>query len=582
MAPHDHEIEIIDLEDNLRDETVQVINRGYSSDQSLPDLPIIAKSKSHFSKSVKEPKTKTSKVLQKASSMSSGCQRIVIDDDILFSSPKVSVRATSTIPCKHDTPGVINILSSSQESEDDRATQVNLQTLKKSQSITLPVGKVDSVSGSIPELSSRLLDKLDTLLDKKRKSFDPSSPKGIHLAKAQETLNNGNASSDQEDSQVTIDDQDLSQKKLKKAPSSKSSMLEKAQKQLERQLAKQTKAQEKERKIAEKRIAQSIAAVNVLKKSKKDSTPEMIVEVCASINKSALHTHITSFMQALGCDCKLEQMPVTGLVKLRRKITAKFESEKGYWVPLANPTVEDEDRSIVILKAQDYLQIIRTSVGLQHHVDSVRRVRPSATILYIIEGLASIVRKSKTMKNRAYQAAVRASGITTEDGVVNRPCLATPSGQLVDEETVEDTLLDLQIQHRCLIVHSTSPADTAEHLSVLVSDISTIPYKNERGRTAQFCTESGQIKTGTDERDTFEKLLQAISRVTPQISQAIASRFENISALYSALAINGTACLKSIPKGHNADGTVSNTTLGVATAQKVFQAFMTDDPFAEA
>lgn len=548
----------------------------YSSDVSLPDIgpsrlltrsvPVLDSEKRHL-----QPPSRRRRVPRQLS---------VVEDAIRVSSP-------TEAPDVKISPGfrdVIDLDSSSQETTVDVHDHslepvVSAQTisskrpLERSVTVTFPIRKQTQSMGTPTLVSSNLLSTIDSLLEKP-KTLKRRKPSPVET---QETL------------EATDDNCQTSQihEPRKKGTSRISSNLdhEKLQAKLLKQAEKERIKAEKERakafKLEEKRKAQSIAAVNVLKKSKKDSTSEMIVDACSSFDRSALGNHISSSMQELNCELNLSPMPVKGLVKFRRKTVAEFDNAKGFWIPLSETRVLDENHLIVIIKAADFLKIIETDPDLSNHVASVRGINPQALVLYMIEGLSAVMRKSQAARNRAYQAAVRAAGVSSESESSSRrraPAVAAD----IDEEAIEDILMDLQIQHRCMIVYSTSPADTAEQLSTLISDISTIPYKKERGQsTAQFCTETGQIKTGSDKRDTFEKMLQSVSRVTPQVAQAIASQYNSLRELCDALK-EGPRILERISKGHNADGTVTGQLLGTATAQKIYKALMIGDPHAEA
>ncbi|CCG83164.1 Putative uncharacterized protein [Taphrina deformans PYCC 5710] len=482
--------------------------------------------------------------------------------------------------------GLAGIKSSSDEELPDLLTRLHRPNIapskpaKISKSETLPTtfstASASAIVRPIAPLSSRILDNIDTLMQERASE----ATLVVSQAAARNSLSKKcSTDSDTEEDSIAITSTKTAKRKLDKQSNAISL---KEQKKLEREKLKLEKAQEKEQRLNEKRKAQSIAAVNTLKKTKKDSAPEMIVEMCSSVERSAFSTHFEQFMQSLGCTWSMVPMPIEGLMRIRRKLIAEYNPEKGYWIPLVTPEVVEEDQLIVFMKSAQFLRIAASAASLEEHVRSVKRQRPSAKILYLIEGLAALVKKSQAQKNRAYQAAVRAAGISSDEVSRPRKARMTDSTSNVDEILIEDALLDLQVIHNCLIVHSTSPADSAEHLSILISDLSTVPYKLERTGTLDiFCTESGQIKTGTDVRDTFEKMLQAIARVTPQIAQAVATKYCSIRELCAALH-RGPQILELIPKGHNVDGTVTGQVLGTATSLRIYKALMSQDAHMDA
>lgn len=575
--PYLDQIEVIDLDSPVkRPSTNNAANRNLSrsardavrgldhssGDESLPDLPFCHRT-------AKFVATNARSSVFRSKSAPGLTKKVLVEDDIVCSSPAVSKKSKSLSQAK--APAVID-LSSREASEGEteaehqpRILKVNpadrmlTHTIHKYSSITLPITQQDTTK--IGQSASEILKTLDTLL---AESHSKKKRKRQSIDQVKTTA----------------------QKETNKASSGLSTSSEdreavKARKQAEKDIKKEQKRIEKELKIAEKRKLQGIAAVNVLKKSKKDSTPEMIVRVCASFTGSALDTHLSNFMEALGCSISSCTMPVTGSITFCRRQAAEFDTDKGYWVPLSQERIIDEDSHLLVLKASEFLKVVQKEDGLPMQIASIRRARPITTkIFYLIEGLTALIRKSATQKNRAYQAAVRAAGISSGDSsVVSRPRIA--GDKIVDEDAIEDALLDLQLIHNCFIVHTTSPADTAEQISILTSDLSTVPYRSERSsRSTQFCTETGQIKTGTDTRDTFEKMLQSITRVTPQIAQAIASRYTGIRELSRAIQ-QGPRELENIRKEQNVDGRVTGGVLGAATARNVFKALVPSDPYLE-
>lgn len=582
------EIEVIDIDDSPGCPPPTLHPRRpvrYSSDDSLPDIafktrrPVVRATEPvvrPYSAPGDRPRIPAERVVS-----------VVEDDAIVFTSPVHLSKA-----CDLAIKDIIDLNSSSDEDtlvmvplvqrRVSHTKHTSTPPLRKTQTLPITLAQPPGASRpSVPApLSSHILKNIDNLLTQQTKPHE-------HLSGVTTKKSNKRPKSLLTDGHETEDDAvagSESSSMLKKAKLAENKLLEKQRKELERQELKRKRAEEKEAKVLAKRTAQSIAAVNHLKKSKKDCTPEMVIEVCDSLARSALHTHLGNFFEGLGCVWSSKEMPVRGLVQFRRKIVAEFDEEKDHWVPLPMPKIDVEDQLIVILKGQEFLQLSSSTDTLRQHVDSVRQVLPTANVLYLIEGLSAIMRKSQSQRNRAYQAAVRSAGIVSENpqGVTQSRSRSKAPVADIDEDAVDEALLDLQVLHGCFIVHSTSPADTAEQLSILTSDLSTVPYKSERVRSSSaFCTETGQIKTGANVRDTFERMLQSIARITPQISLAIASRYDGIRQLDTALQA-GPHVLQNIPKGHNVDGSVSAQLIGLAASTKIYKALMGTDPHAEA
>ena len=63
---------------------------------------------------------------------------------------------------------------------------------------------------------------------------------------------------------------------------------------------------------------------------------------------------------------------------------------------------------------------------------------------------------------------------------------------------------------------------------------------------ATFCMDSGQIRCGDDEKDTFVKMLQQVTRVTPSMAVGIVSVYPSVGALVRAFEKEGPLILEDV------------------------------------
>ena len=258
----------------------------------------------------------------------------------------------------------------------------------------------------------------------------------------------------------------------------------------ERDMNKEQKAREKEEERArkrlqkyekanEKRIAMEIAEVNKSKLDKKDSTPEMIVDLPASIDGSSVETQAREFLKNLGVDVTLYQSPVPHVVKWRRKMKAKWNPELDYWEPLDRMVIEDEKHVMCLMPAKQFASLAMAGSedeDVETHVSKIKSVHPGCLPIYLIEGLQALVRKNKTAENRAYQAKVlgqdQANGVNPV-----QPSKRRSIPELLDEDLIEDALLRLQVANGCLVHHTNTALESAEWIANSTQHISTIPYR---------------------------------------------------------------------------------------------------------
>ncbi|KAJ5496692.1 hypothetical protein N7463_008679 [Penicillium fimorum] len=365
----------------------------------------------------------------------------------------------------------------------------------------------------------------------------------------------------------------------------------KLQRERERQLEKDRKLKLKEEKAKEKQRAADIASVNKLKVNKKDSTPEMIIDMATSLEDSSVGTQTVEFMKRLGVQHTYFTSPIPNVVKWRRKMNATYNRTLRHWEP-CSPFIQNEDHVLCLLPAQQFINMVTTPPDdsnseretLELHVLRIKSAYPDCKPIYLIEGLTALMRKNTNARNRAFQAEVlRQLAETTaptqkEQTTARRarkPKKTPDTTPLVDDETVEDALLELQVTHSCLIHHTTTPPDSAEWIKNFTEHISTVPYRRERqeAHNAAFCMDTGQVKTGVDKQDTFIKMIQEVNRVTAPMAYGIAGQYPCVADLTRAMRMHGAMLLEDIKKSANKNGSLTNARIGPAASKRLYKVF---------
>ena len=256
------------------------------------------------------------------------------------------------------------------------------------------------------------------------------------------------------------------------------------QKEKEKEQDKEKKRLEKEEKAKEKRIAADLAEVNKSKLDKKDSTPEMIVDLPASINGQSVDTQIREFLKNLSVDATLYQSPIPNVIRWRRKTKAKWNPELHHWEPLENMQIENEKHVLCIMSAEEFVALAvaqHEEQDVETHVARLKSAYNEDCIpIYLIEGLHIWMRKNRTAENRAFQAKVllsqaQAHQATTSTQPKRRKAAAAV--EIIDEDMIEDALLRLQVVNGCLVHHTSTTVETAEWVANFTQHISTIPYR---------------------------------------------------------------------------------------------------------
>ncbi|KAF7552929.1 hypothetical protein G7Z17_g4007 [Cylindrodendrum hubeiense] len=339
--------------------------------------------------------------------------------------------------------------------------------------------------------------------------------------------------------------------------------IDKEKKRIEKLEAKEAKAREKDRNAA-------LAEVNKLRTDKKVSTPEMIVDMPASLNPTT-KVQVETLLEGLDVHYTTWDSPVDNVIKWRRKVRSRYNDDLGLWEPLPL-RIEDEKHALVILTADEFVKLALAD-DLESHVSKMEQHHGNHSIIYLLEGLLPWMRKNRNLRNRQFTSLVRAQEPAAAPAARRRTATAP---EYVPEEKIDDALLQLQVMHDVLIHHTTIPLETAQWIAVFTQHVSTVPYRKQRDQAtlgAGFCMESGQVKTGDDAQDTYVRMLQEIVRVTAPIAYGIAAEFSSVSELVCKLEAEGPTRLEGIKKSANKDGAVSDRTVGQAVSRRMHKVF---------
>ncbi|KAJ6073827.1 hypothetical protein N7499_005833 [Penicillium canescens] len=275
-------------------------------------------------------------------------------------------------------------------------------------------------------------------------------------------------------------------------------------------------------------------------------------------------------------------------------MNATYNKVARHWEPCP-AFIQKENHVLCLMPAQDFIDMITpTSNGeeresLEQHVLRLKAAYSDCKPIYVIEGLTALMRKNRNARNRAFQAEVLRQyaetaapepTTTTGRGRGRKTRKDTDPATLIDDESVEDALLELQVTHSCLIHHTTAPPDSAEWIKNFTEHISTVPYRRERqeAHNAAFCMDVGQVKSGVDKHDTFVKMMQEVNRITAPMAYGIAGQYPCVTDLVRSMRIHGNMMLEDIKKSANKNGSLTNARIGPAASRRLYKVFTGLDP----
>lgn len=250
------------------------------------------------------------------------------------------------------------------------------------------------------------------------------------------------------------------------------------EKKEEKEAEKERKRQEKEEKIRERELAAEVAKVNTLKTNKKISVEEMIVDLPSCLDLKLMKL-VKPQIQGLKAEAT-EWECTSPIIKWRRKVVAELNSETDIWDPVPL-RIEKEKHVMYIIKAADFVDLVTAEEGedLDVHVLRLKTKYDDCTIIYLIEGMSTWMKKNRTLINRKFQDAVRSHlpGESSSAPPTASQRKKKKEPEYVDEEKIEDALLKLQVVHETLIHHTPVLNETCDWILHFTQHISTIPYK---------------------------------------------------------------------------------------------------------
>ncbi|RYP93172.1 hypothetical protein DL770_000746 [Monosporascus sp. CRB-9-2] len=347
--------------------------------------------------------------------------------------------------------------------------------------------------------------------------------------------------------------------------------VEKKQRAEQREGEKERKRVQKEQEKAQRALdnikKKALEEVNKVRTDKKVSTPEMIVDLPSSL-EPGLKVQIQELLKDMDVEHGTWSSTVDNVIKWRRKVTCRYNEEMGHWEPV-DMHIKPENHVLVIVGAAEFVRLALGIEGqdLESHVLKVKTSHPDAKIIYLIEGLTIWMRKNRNVRNRQFQSAVRTAGGVDEPTTSGPQRNSAQHQEYIDEDSIEDALLSLQVQHGALIHHTSLSHETAQWVAVFTQHISMIPYRRARDAAtaaAGFCMESGQVRTGDGVRDTYVRMLQEMTRVTAPIAHGIAAEYGSVPELVRGLEARGPLALENCRKSANSDGAFTDRVVGPA------------------
>lgn len=258
----------------------------------------------------------------------------------------------------------------------------------------------------------------------------------------------------------------------------------------EKEEEKERRRIEREEKAREKQRNADLAEVNRVKKDKKETSKEMIVDLPMSLEGSRQDDQIKEYTRNLGIETNIYQSPFADTIRWRRNVDSYFDEDKGYRVSMPRE-IRVESHILCLLPVKAFVELATAEPAqaendtIDQHVLKLKTNYPGCTVVYLIEGLNAWMKKNKSIRNRDFQSPILAQvDMTNPEGTSagRQPSKRKRAKErYIDEDLLEDALLRLQVSHGCLIHNTATPFETASWVVNFTQHISLIPYRHVTG-----------------------------------------------------------------------------------------------------
>jgi ERCC4 domain len=209
-------------------------------------------------------------------------------------------------------------------------------------------------------------------------------------------------------------------------------------------------------------------------KNRKEACPELIAYLSPTL-PDKLHDRIIDYMEPLKIDTREWSTANATLIKFVRKVQMEWDDEEKLFLP-CEEYKKDEEWCIHWLDAERFIELTAfdaTGVAWDYHLKRIKDSVPGQKVLILLEGLSAVFSQQKNANNR-----IRVQHVRNQMGERQRPN-SKDSDKYIDLniEDVQNMLIKMQLVQELRITYTSSTEESAEWISILATDIASIPYR---------------------------------------------------------------------------------------------------------
>lgn len=320
----------------------------------------------------------------------------------------------------------------------------------------------------------------------------------------------------------------------------------------------------------DRETAQKVKEANKVKK-RSETCREITVELGTGI-PDEIGKMVRELLRELQCSVSDWKSGIR-CARFRRVVDVEYDAVTKQYVPTA-PKERLEAYGIGYDHADDLVRMLSSDNLADRTNEIVSAFAPGSAIVYLIQGMATVVKRWQNEQNRQVRMRVL-EHMQNSDTTSPRRLRRTQSANMdeVSPKKILRWLAQLEVEHDVKVVHTVSDEDTATWICNLAQDVSMAHWSDHKSHESGLL-DVGRVPSGVDPRDATAKALTMIKYVTPQIGEGIAAAHGNLGRLMAQLKENGTGAFDGLYK----PGVNQRRLVGSALASSIQSVFQCRDP----
>jgi len=272
-----------------------------------------------------------------------------------------------------------------------------------------------------------------------------------------------------------------------------------------------------------------------------------------------------------------------GVVRWVRTSNKEWDEDRGIFIPLqAGSTKETSEPTVLtVWTGKEVDELIASGNDLlTMKVQAIKSCYPDDQLFIVIYGLETILRAERRQEDAIQSQEVRARLAAQRNEPI--PGASRPkSGASLPRNSREKILRELEMMKiltKAFVIRVEEKNEFANWLWEMTMEIGVRPYKSRKQELKSALRLEGSGPKGTNNEDTYIKMLSTLTRVTENEARGIVGKFPTLKSLYQSwergLERHGLAwaedMLVGCAKSHPVSAANPSRKIGKVTSKRIF------------